>query len=262
MKAEEIQRQHFNKIGDTYVQARSNKYHVAYQKIWWNEYFSWLTDNLPKGKIIAGIDAMCGNAEVASYLVSKNPKIRMDAFDYSDEMVNFAKKDIKNRQVRVKVWKDDILHFSKDKNRYDFVVILGGLHHMPDYTKKVLSNINKMLRPGGYFLNLEPTQNNPLLKWARQQIYHNNPIFEESTERAFDLDNYNSYLKKAGFEITKQSYPGLIGYILFYNPDAFPYLNIPIMALTKLLARIDIKLGSTNFGKYWSFATWTLAKKK
>lgn len=261
MRAEEIQRQHFNKIGDTYVQARSNKYHVVYQKIWWKEYFSWLIDRLPKNKGITGIDAMCGNAEVAVYLAGISPKIKMDAFDYSDEMVSFAKKDIKTRNVNIKIWKDDILHFSKDKNTYDFVVILGGLHHMPDYTKKVLSNIYKMLKPGGYFLNLEPTQNNGLLKLARKAIYHHNPIFEESTERAFDLEDYNNYLHQAGFTIEKQSYPGLIGYILFYNPDAFPYLNIPIMGLTKFLARIDVKLGNTRFGQYWSFATWTLAKK-
>ncbi len=36
MKAEEIQRKHFNNIGDTYVQARANKYHVEYQHIWWD----------------------------------------------------------------------------------------------------------------------------------------------------------------------------------------------------------------------------------
>jgi hypothetical protein len=34
------------------------------------------------------------------------------------------------------------------------------------------------------------------------------------------------------------------------------------MWMTKLMAEIDIKLGNTWFGKYWSFATWTLAKKK
>ena len=261
MKAEEIQRKHFNNIGDTYVRARGNKYHVAYQHLWWEEYFSWLISALPKKAKISGMDAMCGNAEIAIYLVENNPKIEMDAFDYSDQMVKYAKSQIKSKKVKVNVWKDDILHFGS-KRKYDFVVILGGLHHMPDFTNEVATNINKMLKPGGLFLNLEPTQNNPLMRWSRKMIYHKNPIFEESTERAFDLADYNKLLKRNGFSILKQSYPGLLGYILFYNPDAFPFLNIPVMWLTKLMAKIDIALGRTSFGKYWSFATWTLAKKK
>ncbi len=261
MKAEEIQRKHFNKIGDVYVKARGNKYHVAYQHAWWDEYFQWLLSSLPDKTKLRGMDAMCGNAEIAIYLKSKNSQIEMDAFDYSDSMVKYARKQIKISGKEVNVWKDDILHFS-GKRKYDFVVILGGLHHMPDYTIDVMKNISKMLKPGGYFLNLEPTQNNPLMRWARKQIYKKNAIFEENTERAFELKDYNTLLRSSGYKIMKQSYPGLLGYILFYNPDAFPWLNIPIMWIVKLLVNLDISLGNSGFGKYLSFATWTLAKKK
>ena len=76
MKAEEIQRKHFNKIGDVYVKARGNKYHVAYQHAWWDEYFQWLLSSLPDKTKLRGMDAMCGNAEIAIYLKSKIRKLR------------------------------------------------------------------------------------------------------------------------------------------------------------------------------------------
>jgi len=262
MKAQDIQREHFNKISDLYVSTRSNKYHLAYKKIWWEAYFPWLIDLIGDNKTKKGLDAMCGNAEIAVYLMEHIPKLKMDAFDYSDEMVRYAKKIVKRKHMAINVFKDDILKLKLKPGSYDFVVILGGLHHMPDYTKEILTVMNKVLKPGGYFLNLEPTQNNWFLRWSRKQIYHRNPIFEEATERAFDLDKYNDHFKKADFKVIKQEYPGLLGYVLFYNPDAFPHLNISIVGLARLLAWIDVLLGKTIIGKYWSFVTWTLAQKK
>lgn len=68
-------------------------------------------------------------------------------------------------------------------------------------------------------------------------------------------------LLNSDFKIRQQFYPGLLGYVLFYNPDAFPFLNKGGPKVSNLLCKIDIFLGKTFVGKMFSFNTFTIAKR-
>jgi ubiquinone/menaquinone biosynthesis C-methylase UbiE len=258
MNKSEIQRKHFNKISKKYNSARLNKSHLAYKETWWNYLFKKLSLYTSISENSKGLEAMCGTAELSRLVINKFQKMKFDAFDYSDAMVEEAKLAVKGYDIDI--FQADAISFKRDQE-YDLVILIGGLHHVPDNLKLVLDNIYSSLKPGGVFVCLEPTQNNILFKKIREYIYKKNSLFEESSERGFDLSELNDSISASKLQVIDQYYPGLIGYILFYNPDAFPFLNFGGIFIAKLFARIDLILSKTFVGKYFSFATWTIAKR-
>ena len=56
-------------------------------------------------------------------------------------------------------------------------------------------------------------------------------------------------------------YPGLLAYILYYNPDAFPALNIGGKFLVKGLFALDRLFWSGWIGRKLTFATMTIWKR-
>ena len=117
------------------------------------------------------------------------------------------------------------------------------------------------LKPGGYMINLEPTQNNPLYRWARNRIYRENELFDDETEQAFDLPELNALYRDAGLEIRDQMYPGLLAYIMYYNPDAFPALNIGSSKSVRTLFTLEKSFYRSWPARIFSFATLTLLQK-
>ncbi|MGE8720182.1 class I SAM-dependent methyltransferase [Leptospira terpstrae] len=254
----EVQREHFNLISSKYLNSRKNKNHLAYKEIWWNNILDFLLANYSFDEKNNSLEAMCGLAEGSNLLRKAYPKLKLFAFDYSDEMVLAAQQENVGFE---KIFQADVINFS-EKNKYDIVIILGGLHHVPNFVDKVLTNIYQSLRKDGIFINLEPTHNNFLFKYIRESVYKKNSLFEENTERGFTLSEYNEKLVNAGFRLKKQFFPGLIGYILYYNPDAFPFLNIGTSLIAKIFSKLDWFLGNTIIGRKFSFATWSIAYKK
>lgn len=253
----EAQRKHFDAIADTYIQGRSGKNHLAYKQILWKHVMERLAERLPARSTLTGVEAMCGNAEVSARLVSFFPHLTMHAFDLSDAMVKAADT---TKVKGVTTFRKDILTFCEEE-KYDLAVIIGGLHHIPHDVHNGVRNIYNSLKKGGIFLNLEPTHNNFLWKAVREKIYKDNAIFEENSERAFTLREYNKCLTVNKFRVLDQFYPGLLGYVLYYNPDAFPALNIGPPAMARMLAGLDLRLGAGVIGRTFSFATWTIAEK-
>ncbi|QEM69136.1 class I SAM-dependent methyltransferase [Geobacter sp. FeAm09] len=253
----EAQRKHFDAIADVYLKGRSAKNHLAYKQVIWNHVLERLARFLPARSPLTGLEAMCGNAEVSARLVNFFPHLTMHAFDLSDAMVKAAET---SQLKRVTTCRNDLLTFCEE-DRYDLAVIIGGLHHIPYDVHKGVHNIGNSLKKGGIFLNLEPTHNNRLWRAVREKIYKDNAIFEENSERAFTLQEYNTCLTANNFRILDQFYPGLLGYVLYYNPDAFPALNIGPPGLARMLAGLDLRLGTGAFGRIFSFATWTIAEK-
>lgn len=256
-----IQREHFNEIGEKYIKGRSLKNPLVYREVFWRLVFEKLDLFVGKKRKILGLDAMCGNAGESIRLVQRYKNIEIMAFDYSDLMVSSAEENTKMFSQLIKVYRQDILKFH-DRNKYDLVIVIGGLHHIPDYIGIVVQNIYNSLKKGGVFLSFEATHNNFLFGKIRDYIYHHNNLFEASSERDFSLKDLNKVFIESRFDIQFQCYPGLLGYTLYYNPDALPRLNRGSKVLVRSLAKLDWWLGMTVIGKYFSFSTCTIAVKK
>ncbi len=125
-----------------------------------------------------------------------------------------------------------------------------------------LKNISAVLKPGGHFINFEPTQNFLPLKMVRTFLYKHNNLFDEDTEQGFDLSHLNRLFRDNGYAAVDQMYPGLLSYILYYNPDAFPLLNRGGKRTVTALYRLDKPFMRNLIGRTFSFATLSLFRKQ
>ncbi len=251
----EKQKQHFESISDKYFNARRTRNHLTLKKFLWSYFFR--NENLVGDIPFKVLEPMCGYGEgkeiIANHL---SPDFEYEGFDYSEPLI--AK--IKESDPSLNVYVMDVTKYIPQK-KYDVIILIGGLHHVPDYTEHVLRKVNEALNPNGYFINYEPTQNNFIMRFARNVIYKKNRLFDQDTERAFELKELNQIYSKTGFKIENQIYPGLLSYILYYNPDAFPLLNIGGERMVKVAFNFDKMFFRNSLGRKFSFTTLTLLKK-
>ena len=249
------QKEHFENISKKYYEARHNANHLLIKDLIWHTVFK-RKDNFKIMKMQV-LEPMCGYAEGKKILEKHfHQDFVYFGFDFSEPLVNLVKQE----QPDINIVLMDVTKF-QSHNEFDLIILIGGLHHVPDYAQKVVNNLYACLKTGGYFINFEPTHNNNFYRYIRKKIYNKNKIFDSETERAFELNELNKMYANAGFEIIEQFFPGLISYILYYNPDAFPFLNIGSANLVKLLFNIDKLFIKNSIGKKFSFATLSILQK-
>ena len=171
-------------------------------------------------------------------------------------MVDYVRKKHSDMDVQVQ----DVTTFRADR-AYDVVYIIGGLHHVHKYTAKVMANIANSLVPGGLFINFEPTHNNILFSAIRKAIYIKNSFFDQETERGFTTKELDKMACECSLQPVRQIYPGLLAYVLWYNPDAFPLLNRGSIDFARKVINLESRLWSTQFARFFSFATLSCYRK-
>ena len=255
MEKIEKQRLHFDNISEKYYHARQSANHLLFKDLMWTYFFK--NKEYLKKDGMEVLEPMCGYAEGKTILEKHlGINIRYKGFDYSDEIIKF----VTGQDKDINVIKLDITRYSPVKT-YDLIILIGGLHHIPDYAADSLLKVSKSLRDKGYMINFEPTHNNFLIKKIRDIIYKRNPLFDRETERSFSLKEINDMYKRCNLKIVDQIYPGLLSYVLYYNPDAFSRLNKGRSGIVKFLFSIDKCFFRNFFGRHFSFATLTLLQK-
>lgn len=251
----ERQRKHFNDISELYYNARNTANPLLIKHLIWKDFLSEKKELKQNNTLV--LEAMCGFAE-GKELLEKHLGIQIvyRGTDYSDEVV----KRVRQNYPDLDVMQQDVTKFTPDK-LYDIVMVIGGLHHVPDMAQDVVSRLSSAIRPGGYFINFEPTSGNPLFCWIREYIYKHNKLFDEQTERAFSLPELFQMFKSANLSLVDVMYPGLLAYVLYYNPDAIPALNIGGVRWVKAIHAMDRIFYRTIIGRWLSFATLTLWQK-
>jgi len=248
----EQQREHFENISEKYYNARKSSNHLYLKELMWKFFFK--NKSMLKDKKLSVLEPMCGYSEGKSILETNIGVLgSYEGFDYSSvlvEKVNKANPDLN-------VYVQDVSTFKSDK-MFDIIIIIGGLHHVPSLCEKVVQNLRKNLTPNGAFIVLEPTHNNIVFRKIRERIYNKNTLFDQETEKAFRLKELNDLFLKNDYKLIDQIYPGLLSYILFYNPDAFPFLNIGGKGLVKLAFKLDTLFFRNYIGKKLSFATLSM----
>ncbi len=246
----ERQRQHFNRISERYGAARRQRNHLTLKRLMWQAFFIDKRDLA--GRRLQVLEPMCGFADGHEILVTHlGAAIDYAGFDYSDRVIDILRATRPELDVEVA----DATRHRPEPASVDVVIILGGLHHVPDHAAAVVRTMSEALRPGGYFISLEPTQGNPLFGAARRWIYRANDLFDEQTERAFELAELFALFESAGLQLVDRMHPGLLSYVMYYNPDAFPALNIGGPGAVEALFRLDRPFLRGRLGAWLSFAT-------
>lgn len=251
----ERQRLHFNSISKRYKEARESQSHLELKRLIWEYAFAGL--HMPITRESRILEPMCGFAE-GKTIISRafGERFQYFGFDYSDSVVE----DLKRTDPSANIEQADVTSYTSTE-LFDVVILIGGLHHVPDHASDVVASMAQLIKPAGYFINLEPTHGNPLFKYVRDRIYRSNSLFDEATERAFAVSELQSMFEQADLNKVHISYPGLMAYILYYNPDAFPALNQGSARWVQRLFSLERPLYKTTLARWFSFATLSIWQK-
>jgi len=253
----EKQRIHFESVAEEYYKARVNEKCLLFKELLWSYFFGSKRFEYFRKRNIAVLEPMCGYAEgklIVSNYLSRN--ITYEGFDYSQNIIDIAKTINPDVEVHVQ----DVTTWNADK-KYDVIIIIGGLHHVPDFAQNVLQRMYAALNYRGVLINFEPTHNFFMNRVASEYIYKKKANFDHETERRFSLSEINIIYRNAGFTISEQLYPGLLSYVLYANPNALPSLNKGSTSMLRLLFRIDRLFFKNLIGRKFSFSTLTLLEK-
>ncbi|WP_299549483.1 methyltransferase domain-containing protein [Seonamhaeicola sp.] len=253
----ERQRVHFENISEKYFESRQSENHLYLKDLMWSYFFK-DKDYLKKKDGLSVLEPMCGYSEGKKIIEKNVGAIRYyEGFDYSSVLIQ----KVKERNKNLNVYVQDITTFKSDK-KFDLIILIGGLHHVPEFCEDAVKLLKKNLNEGGDFVVLEPTHNNYVFRKIRERIYRKNTLFDEQTERAFTLKDLNDLYFKNDYVLIDQMYPGLLSYTLFYNPDAFPFLNLGGKKLVKFFFKLDSLFFRNFVGRKLSFATLSLFRNE
>ncbi len=251
----EKQREHFNSIAKQYLKGKEDPRFLKLQSLIWSRVIKSLPEELAN-KRISVLEPMCGYTEGLKVLSRTELDIQYNGFDYSEEIVNH----LNATSPELNVFHGDVTKF-EPKEKYDVIILIGGLHHIPNFAGQAVQNLSRCLNPNGVFINLEPTHGNPLSKSIREYIYKKNEIFDHDTERDFSVRELESFFEEAGLENQLKFYPGLLAYVLYYNPYAFPLLNKGSEKTVETIFNCEKVFYESFIGRALSFCTLTVWRK-
>jgi len=126
---------------------------------------------------------------------------------------------------------------------FDHVVMLGGIHHVPDRAA-LFGQVHRLLRPGGRFLWREPVSDFFLWRLLRAAVYRLSPALDHETERPLLYGETVPVLEEAGLRLASWQTHGFAGFCLLMNSDVLVVNRLlrfvpGIGALARGFARVD-----------------------
>jgi SAM-dependent methyltransferase len=155
---------------------------------------------------------MCGSGQVTGFLLSLGAEVT--GLDISQKAIEA----FRARWPKCQSVCDSILGSKFADNSFDCVVIIGGLHHIHPYVRKAVSEIYRVLKPGGYICFVEPHKGS-LPDIFRTYWYKHDKLFMEN-EASLDIDELKKEFS-GRFAVAKERYAGNIAYLLVMNSMIF-----------------------------------------
>lgn len=112
------------------------------------------------------LDVACGTGDFVIAVLNASPASEVIGLDFSEEMLRLACKKVSNATFV----QGDVLALPFDAERFDAITVGFGLRNFVDIPK-ALSEMARVLKPGGRLIILEATQPSSRLKQALFTIY-------------------------------------------------------------------------------------------
>jgi len=209
---EKLQQLHYDRINSQYEAHYGDACSQRYRQ-------TFIHEPLFDGIELSGMDvleAMCGNGQTTEFLLSRGA--RVTGLDISNAEIHSFRERWSNCDARCA----SIFDSGFASSSFDCVAAVGGLHHLQPNIGEAISEIQRVLKVGGYFCFAEPHQGSfPDL--IRAFWYKHDNLFA-SNEASIDLQ----VLKKEffhQFSVSKELYLGNVAYLLVLNSMIF---RIPV----------------------------------
>jgi len=120
------------------------------------------------------IDIGCGEGFLSIYLASKGFDVL--GIDLSERAIQYAKENAIKQRTNIRFVAMDIADLSKLKEKFDFVLEWGIMHHiMPSQRPQYVKDIANLLNPNGKYLSVSFNEQSPEFGGPRKK-YRKSPL--------------------------------------------------------------------------------------
>lgn len=235
----EIQQQeHYDNIAAEYEEHYSDEWSVEYRRRFiYEPMFAGL--NLKGMRVL---DAMCGSGQTTEYLLSKGAEVT--GLDISNEVID----TFRGRWTNATAVKRSLLDSGLPDNSFDMVVVVGGLHHIHPHVNRAVTELHRVLKPGGYLCFMEPHSGS--MPDIIRRVWYKFDRFFSDNEASIDIDRLQDNFGSK-FSLKKVNYLGNVAFLLVLNSLIFrlpvgmkKYYSPLLMRLESIINKLQGKLTS------------------
>lgn len=241
------QKELFERIHEKYYLSTGDKYARAYKE----EYILRAMNALLQDSSEI-LELACGQGEATGWIIQNNPLAKISGCDIS-ETAAADYRYLHSRPCLVA----DLTKPVHVEDRYDSLIVMGGIHHLVKDLDVAFENFRRLLKPGGRLIMAEPSSDyilNPIRRiWYRLDKSH----FDSSTEAAISHEKLHREHGK-GFSIVHVNYFGGPAYFLLtlniflrIPNGSKQFLAPPLLAIERLFNRLPGKLPFAAFVSCW-----------
>ncbi|HSQ01436.1 MAG TPA: class I SAM-dependent methyltransferase [Candidatus Dormibacteraeota bacterium] len=164
------------------------------------------------------LDAMCGSGLSTQALLDRGAQVT--GLDVSDSAIE----SFRRRWPAAEAVCGSITHSGLPSGAFDAVVVVGGLHHLHPHVDDAVTEIHRVLVPGGSFCFMEP-HTGSLPDVFRRLWYRRDRLFVDN-EAAVDLTALRQHFADR-FVAVRETFAGGPAFLLVFNSMVF---RIPLRA--------------------------------
>ncbi len=253
-----IQKDHYNTIYKTYVENLAYPHTIEYTNYLDEKFINLIKEE----KFNVFLELCCGSGEGIK-LFDKNYKYAL-GIDISINMLNEAY--LSKSSSKVQFVQGDAINLPLKDSTIDCLVMLGGIHHIPN-RNKLFKEVNRVLKSDGVFLWRDPVDDFIIWRLIRKIIYKISPALDEKTEEPLRFSITKTQLSQNGLELQKWNTVGFFGFCLFMNSDVLlfnkVFRKIPkIRSIVKGFTKVDEFITNLSFMKNRGLIVIGMAKKR
>jgi ubiquinone/menaquinone biosynthesis C-methylase UbiE len=145
------------------------------------------------------LDVGCGTGRFASRVLERFPRSRVWGLDLSEGMLRRGQARCRAADGRLHLVRADSARLPFASSTFDVVTCAHSFHHYP-HQARVLSEMHRVLRPGGRLLIIDGDRD----RWWGRFVFDVFVVLLEGAVHHVSRRGYRALLREAGFDVLMQ----------------------------------------------------------